>query len=85
MYCDPVTFCLLLPRLMKMDHFLEDEVLGVEHLLAEPKCSYLGDDVLGFKTFSQQTFSNFEEFSTLEYGSIKTDCGNNLVSLYLHV
>lgn len=59
---------------MKMDHFLEDEVLGVEHLLAEPKCSNLGDDVLGFKTFSQQTFSNFEEFSTLVYGSIKTDC-----------
>lgn len=62
-----------------MDHFLEDEVIGVEHLLAEPKCNNLGDDVLGFNTFSQETCCNFEEFSTLEFGSIKTDCGNNLV------
>ncbi|KAF7154305.1 hypothetical protein RHSIM_Rhsim01G0214800 [Rhododendron simsii] len=56
-----------------MDHFLEDEVIGVEHLLAEPKCNNLGDDVLGFNTFSQETCCNFEEFSTLEFGSIKTD------------
>ncbi|XP_057474652.1 uncharacterized protein LOC130762810 isoform X2 [Actinidia eriantha] len=59
-----------------MDHFFpasEEEVIGVEHLLAEPKCNNLGDDVLGFNTLSQHTGFNFEDFSTVGSGSIKTD------------
>ncbi|KAL6979360.1 hypothetical protein U1Q18_021025 [Sarracenia purpurea var. burkii] len=51
----------------------EDEVIGVEHLLAEPKCNNLGDDVLGLNTFSQHRCFNFEEFSNFEYGSINVD------------
>lgn len=52
---------------------LEDEVIAVENLFAEPKCNALGDDVLGFNSFSQHTCFNFEECPTVGYGSIKTN------------
>ncbi|XAR59995.1 hypothetical protein NMG60_11033210 [Bertholletia excelsa] len=53
----------------------EDEAMGVEHLLAEPKCNDLGDDVLGFNSFNQHKCFEFGEFSAVEFGSIKDDSG----------
>lgn len=41
----------------------EDEGIGVEYLLAEPKCNNLVDDVLGFETLNPQKFFSVGDFS----------------------
>uniref|UniRef100_A0A5B7C3H4 Uncharacterized protein n=1 Tax=Davidia involucrata TaxID=16924 RepID=A0A5B7C3H4_DAVIN len=51
----------------------EDDVIGVGHLLAEPKCNDLGDDVLGFDGFDPHKCFNIEELSAVEYDYIKVD------------
>ncbi|XP_052191640.1 uncharacterized protein LOC127800930 [Diospyros lotus] len=63
---------------------LEDEVIGVQHLLAEPNCNDFGDDVLGFNAFNHHKCFACDEFSAVEYDSTKPDsdalsCGHNLL------
>ncbi|KAA8544089.1 hypothetical protein F0562_021734 [Nyssa sinensis] len=52
---------------------LEDDVIGVGHLLAEPKFNDLGDDVLGFDGFNPHKCFNIEERSSVEFDYIKAD------------
>lgn len=57
----------------------EDEAIGVEHLLEEPKYHDLVDCVLDFDSFYLQKCFNIEKLSGVDYGDIKTDAGNILV------
>ncbi|KAK9280341.1 hypothetical protein L1049_014029 [Liquidambar formosana] len=55
----------------------EDEVLGLEHLLAEPRCNEnMVESLLGFDTFDPQKCFNSEDFShAVEYDQMKIDSG----------
>ncbi|CAK9165981.1 unnamed protein product, partial [Ilex paraguariensis] len=54
----------------------EDEVIGVEHLLAEPNCNDLEvDGLLNFDTFNPQKCFNIDEFSAAGYGHFRNESG----------
>ncbi|XP_059659435.1 uncharacterized protein LOC132306172 isoform X2 [Cornus florida] len=62
----------------------EDDVIGVEHLLAEPKCNDLGGSFLGFDTSSTQNCFDIEELSALECAYIKIESDVRKQPLRMH-
>ena len=63
----------------------EQEAIGVEHFLVEPKCNQnLLGGAFDFEAFHSQKFFDVEDFSgAIEYDEIKADFSNLSLSLSL--